>query len=211
MKPIKKLNGKTVAIVGLGKSWFDYNLAKSHSVHFDEVWAINAVASVIFHDRVFMMDPPSRFLDTEDAGGQTESMKKLLTSHNKPIYTCELDERCKNLIEYPVKEIVKDTGCHYLNNTVAYTVAFAYWNDVANIKLFGIDFTYKNNLHFADIPGQQRLYGYHRLKDPYVPVAGQKGVELKKISEMQVQKKIILPQVADRFDSHLQPPEPNKW
>ena len=37
MKPIKKLNGKTVAIVGLGKSWFDYNLAKSHSVHFDEV------------------------------------------------------------------------------------------------------------------------------------------------------------------------------
>ena len=243
MKPIKKLNGKTVAIVGLGKSWFDYNLAKSHSVHFDEVWAINAVASVIFHDRVFMMDPPSRFLDTKDAGGQTESMKKLLTSHNKPIYTCELDERCKNLIEYPVKEIVKDTGCHYLNNTVAYTVAFAYWNDVANIKLFGIDFTYKNNLHFAEqgracvefwlakcmekgiqvevasssslldtnIPGQQRLYGYHRLKDPYVPVAGQKGIELKRISEMQVQKKIILPQVADRFDSHLQPPEPNKW
>ena len=122
-------------------------------------------------------------------------------------------------------------------------MAFAYWNDVANIKLFGIDFTYKNNLHFAEqgracvefwlakcmekgiqvevasssslldtnIPGQQRLYGYHRLKDPYVPVAGQKGIELKRISEMQVQKKIILPQVADRFDSHLQPPEPNKW
>jgi len=30
MKPIKKLEGKTVAIVGMGKSWFDYNLAKSH-------------------------------------------------------------------------------------------------------------------------------------------------------------------------------------
>ena len=29
MKPIKKLEGKTVAIVGMGKSWFDYNLAKS--------------------------------------------------------------------------------------------------------------------------------------------------------------------------------------
>ena len=62
MKPIKKLEGKTVAIVGMGKSWFDYNLAKSHGAHFDEVWAINAVGSVIFHDRVFMMDPPSDFL-----------------------------------------------------------------------------------------------------------------------------------------------------
>jgi hypothetical protein len=49
MKPIKKLEGKTVAIVGMGKSWFDYNLAKSHGSHFDEVWAINAVASVIYH------------------------------------------------------------------------------------------------------------------------------------------------------------------
>ena len=30
MKKIKALKGKTVAIVGMGKSWFDYNLAKSH-------------------------------------------------------------------------------------------------------------------------------------------------------------------------------------
>ena len=243
MKPIKKLNGKTIAIVGLGKSWFDYNLAKSHSVHFDEVWAINAVASVIFHDRVFMMDPPSRFLDTQDAGGQTDCMKELLTNHNKPIYTCQLDERCKNLVEYPVKEIVKETNCHYLNNTVAYSVAFAYRNNVANIKLFGMDFSYKNNLHFAEsgracvefwlakcmdkgiqvevasssslldtnIPGQQRLYGYHRLSDPYIPVVDQKGIELKKLSELKVEKKQILPQIADRYDSHLKPPEPKKW
>ena len=97
MKQTESLKGKTVAIVGMGKSWFDYNLAKSHSVHFDEVWAINAVASVIFHDRVFMMDPPSRFLDTQDAGGQTDCMKELLLNHNKPIYTCQKDKRCKNL------------------------------------------------------------------------------------------------------------------
>jgi len=243
MKPIKKLNGQTIAIVGLGKSWFDYNLAKSHSVYFDEVWAINAVASVIFHDRVFAMDPPSRFLDTQDAGGQTDCMKELLINHDKPIYTCQLDERCKNLVEYPIKEIVKETNCHYLNNTVAYAIAFAYWNNVANIKLFGMDFSYKNNLHFAEsgracvefwlakcmdkgiqvevasssslldtnIPGQQRLYGYHRLSDPYIPVVDQKGIELKKLSELKVEKKQILPQIADRYDSHLKPPEPKKW
>ena len=81
MKPIKKLEGKRIALVGMGKSWHDFNLARSHGVQYDEVWAINAVASVIFHDRVFMMDPASRFLDSNDAGGQTESMQKLLAEH----------------------------------------------------------------------------------------------------------------------------------
>ena len=81
MEKIESLKGKTIAIVGMGRSWHDYNLAKSHGIHFDEVWAINSVASVIFHDRVFMMDPPSRFLDSDDAGGQTETMRKLLQKH----------------------------------------------------------------------------------------------------------------------------------
>tara|TARA_R100001369_G_scaffold66421_1_gene93599 strand:+ start:2054 stop:2785 length:732 start_codon:yes stop_codon:yes gene_type:complete len=150
MNKIKSLKGKTIAIVGMGKSWFDYNLAKSHGVHFDEVWSINGVASVIYHDRVFMMDPPSRFLDTEDAGGQTESMSKLLKEHQGPIYTCELDDRCPGLVEYPIKEVITETNCYYLNNTVAYAIAFAYWNEVSNIKLFGIDFSYQGNLHFAE-------------------------------------------------------------
>jgi hypothetical protein len=150
MKPIKKLEGKTVAIVGMGSSWFDYNLAKSHGAHFDEVWAINSVASVIFHDRVFMMDPASRFLDTDDAGGQTNSMSKLLTEHEGPVYTCEKDDRCPGLVEYPIEEVLSACGCHYLNNTVSYAVAFAVWNKVEKIKLFGIDFSYKGNLHFAE-------------------------------------------------------------
>ena len=85
MDPIKELEGKTVAIVGLGNSWFDYNLAKSHGTHFDEVWAINSVASVIFHDRVFMMDPASRFYDTENAGNQTSGMLDVLENGNKQI------------------------------------------------------------------------------------------------------------------------------
>ena len=150
MEKIAGLKGKSIAIVGLGKSWFDYNLAKSHGVHFDEVWAINAVADVIFHDRVFMMDPPSRFLEGDDAGGQTNSMARVLQEHKGPIYTCELDDRCPGLVEYPIKEVVVDTNCYYLNNTVAYAVAFALWNEVANIKLFGVDFSYKGNLHFAE-------------------------------------------------------------
>ena len=91
MKPIKKLEGKTVAIVGMGKSWFDYNLAKSHGVHFDEVWAINAVADVIFHDRIFMLDPASRFFDSDDAGGQTDSMIKILKKTDWNFYKCYVE------------------------------------------------------------------------------------------------------------------------
>jgi len=150
MKPIKKLEGKSIAIVGLGKSWHDFNLAKSHGAHFDEVWAINAVGSVIFHDRTFMMDPVSRFLDTDNAGGQTSGMTEVLLNDDKPIYTCELDTRCKNLVEFPLNEILKAFNCHYLNNTVAYAVAFALWNKVGTIKMFGVDFSYRGNLHFAE-------------------------------------------------------------
>lgn len=238
MKKVKSLKGKTVAIVGMGKSWFDYNLAKSHGVHFDEVWAINAVADVIYHDRVFMMDPPSRFLDTDDAGGQTDSMIKVLKEHKGPIYTCELDDRCPGLVEFPIKEVVSDTNCFYLNNTVAYAVAFAYWNDVAVINLFGVDFSYKGNLHFAEagracvefwlakaiekgiqievastsglldtnIPAEQKLYGYHRLADPFVILQNADTVQLSRISELEIKRHSQESTLVDRYDSHLNKP-----
>ena len=78
MEKIQELQGKKIAIVGLGKSWFDFALARSNGEHFDEIWVINAVANVIKHDRVFMMDPASRFLDSDDAGLQTNGMKEVL-------------------------------------------------------------------------------------------------------------------------------------
>jgi hypothetical protein len=150
MNDITQLEGKHIAIVALGKSWHDYNIAKSHGTQFDEVWAINAVASVIFHDRVFMLDPASRFLDSDDAGGQTEAMRKVLTNHTGPIYTCELDKRCPGLVEYPIDKVMQAGKSSYLNNTVAYAVAFAYMCKVAKISLFGVDYSYKGNLHFAE-------------------------------------------------------------
>lgn len=150
MEKIQELQGKKIAIVGLGKSWFDFALARSNGEHFDEIWVINAVANVVKHDRVFMMDPASRFLDSDDAGMQTNGMKEVLLNHQGPIYTCELDERCPGLVEYPIKQIVEENNSYYLNNTVAYAIAFALWNKVSTLKLFGIDFSYKGNLHFAE-------------------------------------------------------------
>jgi|TARA_R100000049_G_C1925510_1_gene70021 hypothetical protein len=151
-KPIKKLEGKKIAIVAMGNSQLDYHMAITHSEEFDETWVINAMVGVIPKpDRAFVMDPVSRFIDTDDAGDMTKMMRKVLPKIECPIYTCELDKRVPALELYPIESLVKDTQCGYINNTVAYAIAFAYWNKVGSVSLFGADFTYKQNLYFAEM------------------------------------------------------------
>ena len=168
---------------------------------------------------------------------------QLLKNGKKPIYTCELDERAKNLVLYPIDEIVKDLSCTYLNNTVAYAIAFALWNKVGAIRMYGVDFTYKGNLHFAEsgracvefwlskcmhagievgiaqtstlldtsIPIQEKLYGYHRLKDPLVPLIDNDKLIVKKASELQYKRKTPDAMLIGRHDNKTSPVEPNKW
>jgi len=148
---IEKLDGANIAIVAMGESQLDYHLSICHGNKYDEVWAINAMAGIARQvDRTFMLDPASRFLDTDDSGSQTYLMKEILKSHPGPIYTCELDKRCDNLVKFPLIEVVKDTGSSYLNNTVCFAIAFALYNRVGRLNMFGVDFTYKGNLHFAE-------------------------------------------------------------
>ena len=108
------------------------------------------MSSAIFHDKVFMMDPPSRFLDGEFAGKQTNSMKdRLLKKLDIPIYSCVLDKRCPDVVEYPLQKVLEKTKYAYLNNTVAYSLAYAIAFDVKELHLYGIDFSHKN-VHFAE-------------------------------------------------------------
>jgi|TARA_R110002050_G_scaffold18924_4_gene54822 hypothetical protein len=146
----KELEGKHIALIGLGTSQIDYVIARENSVSWDETWGCGSSAAAFRLDRLFMMDPASRFFDTEDAGKQTEIMREILPELKIPVYSCELDDRVPSIVEYPVNEVVAATRCAYMNNTVAYAIAFAYWRKVARIDLFGIDFSYKGNLHFAE-------------------------------------------------------------
>lgn len=148
----ESLEGKSVAIVALGGSFADYVLARINSAEFDEVWGINCIGGVFHVDRTFMLDPASRFLDDIKAGTQTGIAKEfLLNTPNKgPIYSCCLDERVPELVEYPLQEVVTDLTFSYFNNTVAYAVAFAIYSKVKKINLYGVDFSYKQNLHFAE-------------------------------------------------------------
>ena len=150
MEPIEELEGAHIALIGLGTSQIDYVIARENSVNWDETWGCGSSAAVFDLDRLFMMDPASRFFDTNDAGNQTEVMRDTLPFLDIPVYSCELDERVPSIVEFPLDEVIADTRCAYMNNTVAYAVAFAYWNRVAHIDLFGIDFSYKGNIHFAE-------------------------------------------------------------
>jgi hypothetical protein len=202
MLKIQSLEGAHIAIVALGNSQVDFAIGKENSVEWDEVWTINSAAAVYKSDRMFMLDPASRFFDSDDAGSQTEVMKRFLPECDIPCYTSDLDPRVPSAVLYPVKQIVKDTKCAYLNNTIPMTIAFAYWHKVARIDLFGIDYTYKHSLHFAEagractefwlakcmdakiqigvshrstlldhnVPIEERIYGFHRLKDPILAV-----------------------------------------
>ena len=141
---------KSIAIVGLGNSFSEYILAKIRSEKFDEVWAINSMSGVIYHDKCFMMDPPSRFLDTPNAGKQTNIMSdRLKQKINIPIFSCTLDKRCPDVVEFPLQEVIQTTGYSYLNNTVAYSFAYAISQKVSELHLYGIDFTHKA-VNFAE-------------------------------------------------------------
>ena len=133
-----------IAIVGLGGSYADYIAARVASQEFDEVWGINCIGDIIHVDKTFMMDPVSRFLDTDNAGTQTGVARQSHKTNKKPIITCQLDKRVKHLELFPLKEVTLDLGYCYFNNTVAYAMAYAIWKKVNKISLYGIDYTYKN-------------------------------------------------------------------
>ena len=133
-----------IAIVGLGGSYADYISARIASQDFDEVWGINCIGAILHVDRTFMMDPVSRFIDTENAGSQTGVAREFLAKNAAPIYSCIEHKDYPSIELYPLEQVVKDTGICYFNNTVAYAIAYAVWKKVKKICLYGIDFTYKN-------------------------------------------------------------------
>jgi len=224
---------KNIAIVALGNSCAEYMMAKIRSEKFDETWAINSMSSVIYHDKVFMMDPPSRFLDTPNAGKQTDIMSERLQAKlNIPIFSCTTDDRCPDVVEYPLQEVLQKTGYAYLNNTVAYAIAYAVAQKVGSLHLYGIDFTH-NNVAFAEagrgccefwlaiattkgikiniahnsslldmnVPEDQKLYGYHRLEDPFVSTTTQGNMLITRKSKLEPPNPIDLkPNLIGRED-----------
>lgn len=144
--------GKEIAILGYGGSISEFVMSRINSREYDEVWGINGIGAIFPVTRTFMMDPASRFIDGGKAGKQTGLARDLFfnTANLGPIYSCVLDDRVPEIVQYPLEDVIRETGICYFNNTVAYAVAFAVAAKVSKINFYGIDFTYRSNVSMAE-------------------------------------------------------------
>ncbi len=136
----------TVALVAMGPSRQEYlNECLNRSSRFqvaDETWAINAMGGVIQHDRLICMDALPYFAKAaRDTNPALAGYADWLSKHPGPIYTQRRYEGFPGSVEYPLKEVLKDCGYAYFNNTVAYAVGLALLMKVRHLKLYGCDFT----------------------------------------------------------------------
>ena len=153
MSKIPELKGADIAIVCMGRSHINYTIGQALGKKYYEVWAVNAMAIMLKHERVFMLDPPSRFLDTDDAGAMTTPMADYLKNPGMceaPIYSCELDDRCPTVVEYPLGDVLEEIKFPYLNNTTAYAIAYGIYQEVGSITVYGADYTYSSVPHYAE-------------------------------------------------------------
>lgn len=139
-----------VSILGLGPSVDCYldvtkRLGGRH-VLCDEVWAINALGSIIQCDRIFHMD--SVLIQQIRAAALPQSniarMLEWMRTTTVPIYTSHLHPDYPSLVEYPLQAVIRDCGIAYINNTAAAAVAFANYIGVKQISMWGCDYTYPN-------------------------------------------------------------------
>jgi hypothetical protein len=117
----------------------------------DEVWTVNAMGGVIQHDRAFVMDDLSALMTQKRAEGRKVATGLLdwLPTHPGPVYMPRAYAEVPGSVEYPIENVLNAVGFPYLNNTVAYALAFAMYLHAEHglpgkVRLYGCDFTYPN-------------------------------------------------------------------
>ncbi len=149
-----------VAILGMGASngsWAQIAGSMGHPTAVcDEVWAINGAAAVFHHDRVFVMDDVKHEIADQAARtGKAErkvaqGILKWLPKHPGPVYSTTAYPEWPALVEYPTADVIETIGTPYINNSVAYAVAYAIHIGVKVITLFGCDFNYPGGNPIAE-------------------------------------------------------------
>jgi hypothetical protein len=112
----------------------------------DEVWAINAMGSVIQHDRLFVMDDLKEITGPaalKKPGRCADGMMRWLHAHPGPVYTSRAyPDEYPGTVEYPLQDVIRAVGNVYFNNSVAYAVGYAIATGVKELGLYGCDFSY---------------------------------------------------------------------
>ena len=145
---------RTIAIVAMGDSKSDYmDDCLQNSGRFqvaDETWAINAMAGVIEHDRAFIMDDLCYFSRAAREHKHLVGYGDWLHKHKGPIYTSRVDPEFPGAVDYPLQEVLKSVGFPYFNGTCPYALAYAIHLKIPHVKLYGMDYTQKENRGFAE-------------------------------------------------------------
>lgn len=142
-----------VAILGMGPSADVYARHAvsqgSRDVLFDETWTCNAFATVFQAERVFHMDDVLMQRRRARAGQKwITNMLRGLKKHPGPIYTSVVRPGFKNMVEFPLQDVLNSTGGPvYFNGTMAYAVAMAIHlhltgTKVEMVALFGCDYAF---------------------------------------------------------------------
>jgi hypothetical protein len=142
---------KSVAIVAFGPSMHKFvEIAKAiggRHVLADEVWGINAIASVLNCDRAFHMDDV-RIQEIRAEAQPDSNIAHMLTwlkTAKGPIYTSRAHPGYPGLVDFPLADVLNATGgMPYFNSTPAYALALAIAEGFEEINLFGLDYTYAN-------------------------------------------------------------------
>mgnify|MGYP002133772196 CR=1 FL=1 len=139
-----------VAILGLGPSLEQYvNIVKrlgSRQAYCDEVWGINAVASVISCDRMIHMDDVR--IQEIRAAARPESniahMLRWIKESPIPVVTSREHPDYPALVPFPLEAVLNQFRQAYFNSTAAYAVALALHLGVERLSIYGCDYTYPN-------------------------------------------------------------------
>jgi hypothetical protein len=148
------LEGKTIAIVAMGGSSASYVAHASsnggrHGVA-NFVIAINAMGGVIEHDLLIAMDDlrvqeervrAAEAGETAPAPALTGTMQFLKT-YDRPWLTSRAWDKYPAAQEMPIQDVFEDLQTAYMNNTVAWALAWAICQKPAVIQIWGADFSY---------------------------------------------------------------------
>jgi hypothetical protein len=149
-----ELRGCKIAIVAMGKSAtsFVQHASSKGGIHgvADFVIAINAMGGVIRHDLLIAMDDlrvQEERVRAAEAGETApapalQGTMKFLLNYNRPWLTSRAWDEYPEAQEMPMAEIFTDLQTAYMNNTVAWALAWAICHKPSVIQIWGADFSY---------------------------------------------------------------------
>ena len=141
---------ESMALIGMGPSMQAYlsdviTQDRTQDIA-DEVWAINLAPMALHCDRIIWMD------DLEEQNKLFGFSIRKLRERDVPVVTVvAYPDLVPKSETYPINDValmsLRLFGRIYLNNSVAYAVAYAHTHGVRSMKLYGCDFTYPNWNH----------------------------------------------------------------